>query len=610
MGTAIERARFLPSPVQAIQRIERAREALSEELTPLDPWGVLRKLALGQSTSGTPDAVLRILGFVHILSASGIHLLALYALVTRATLFLMELCGAPLALALGVSRLASFIIWLWAWILRGCTPGMLRPWVLITTRSCADQLGLRLQPWTPIILLLTLNWAYNFSHAGKLHDLSSLYYSLAVGGGYLGASIYKKARSKPFGVALAMATGAWVFLAILELYSTHLVSIYCPILSLATAPLFCALLYPWLVLKGLCLFLNFETGNMSEHFFKASIELSNSWLQWLAKVAIRTHGLWVVIDPEKPLIAFAFLAAFICLLLRPAQKRILLRLLALAILTKSFLNLSRGTENSVNSAAPVQTPEASEIIQLDVGQGDAAVVILADGSTGLIDTGSQRALNEAQWLETLARLNIKQLDFVGLTHLDEDHRGSLQILSQLIKIRCIATSEQELNTPRGAIFQATMAERGIVLQSWKQGCVKLDVLEPKKTLQSARSNNSRMSALLIHTQDHAYYLIGGDAEGDDEIRIAQWAHEKIMEGNYRNDLRILKISHHGSKTSSSKEVLSAYQPQLAIISSGVGNPYGHPHTEVLRRLEEEKIPIYRIDRKGAFRGEAFRRPRP
>ena len=124
-----------------------------------------------------------------------------------------------------------------------------------------------------------------------------------------------------------------------------------------------------------------------------------------------------------------------------------------------------------------------------------------------------------------------------------------------------------------------------------------------------------MSALLVPLESGDTYLSAGDAEGEDEIEIFKWANEHTPSSNSwasrdsRAGLRILKVSHHGSKTSSALQALIAFHPDFAIISVGLGNMYGHPSQEVLDRFSVMRIPVFRTDQNGAIRAEAFLHPR-
>jgi competence protein ComEC len=243
------------------------------------------------------------------------------------------------------------------------------------------------------------------------------------------------------------------------------------------------------------------------------------------------------------------------------------------------------------------------VIQLDVGQGDAALVL--GPTTGLIDAGSAHTLGDAEWIKSFALAGISKLDWVALTHLDEDHRGGLERLARLVPIGCAATSWQELHTERGQEIARKLLAHGVHLEAWEAGCIPYPTHGPFETGQGAQAHraigNSNMSAILIPLQSDDFYFSAGDAESEDETRFARWA-DLLSKGR---GLRILKVSHHGSNTSSDPKTLQIFHPDFAIISVGLGNSYGHPAKETLSRFLDANIPVYRTDRDGPIRVEAF-----
>lgn len=106
-----------------------------------------------------------------------------------------------------------------------------------------------------------------------------------------------------------------------------------------------------------------------------------------------------------------------------------------------------------------------------------------------------------------------------------------------------------------------------------------------------------MGAIWIPLHSQGFYLSAGDADEEDEIRIGKWASQLSLR---RNGPRILKVSHHGSRYSSSLEFLRLIRPSVAWISVGASNSYGHPTLQTLHRLKRLNIPILRTDRDGVL----------
>jgi competence protein ComEC len=285
---------------------------------------------------------------------------------------------------------------------------------------------------------------------------------------------------------------------------------------------------------------------------------------------------------------------------------------------------------------PGDAPRAAQVEQLDVGQGDAAWVetLGARGgarSLGMIDAGSERALSDRAWLEVMIRRGTRRLDWVALTHLDEDHAGGLKRIALLVEIGCVATAREQLESERGRALIDELERRGVRVTDWDGACVPYPVLGPGSGLGSGSASepggparrgrrlgrkqgesskaNGLMSAILVPLQGGGFYLSAGDADVRDEPRIGAWAARAIRaEGDFNSNApRILKVSHHGSRTSSDPGFLRAIQPTEAWISSGAGNRYGHPSASVLRTLERLAIPARRTDEEGVLRTGSPRR---
>jgi hypothetical protein len=133
-----------------------------------------------------------------------------------------------------------------------------------------------------------------------------------------------------------------------------------------------------------------------------------------------------------------------------------------------------------------------------------------------------------------------------------------------------------------------------------------------KVPNAANAPNAMMSAIFVPLQGGGFYLSAGDADSRAEPRIGRWAALRVNELKVTSPApnhgpldftiapRILKISHHGSRTSSDPDFLKAIQPTEAWISSGAGNRYGHPSAVVLARLARFGVPVRRTDEEGAL----------
>ncbi|MBC7249438.1 MAG: MBL fold metallo-hydrolase [Anaerolineae bacterium] len=275
-------------------------------------------------------------------------------------------------------------------------------------------------------------------------------------------------------------------------------------------------------------------------------------------------------------------------------------IIALFILT-SLLILGCGLINPATSTPPPQDGTLT-VLFLDIGQGDSILVFSPGGRTMLIDGGnSSRDANEVI-IPTLQAHGYTQLDYLVATHPDQDHIGGLVDVLQEVPVHYALLTGQEHTTQTYENFlmqvsrlknegQLTpvQARRGTSLEL--DPALQVEVLAPDdEAVESLDTNNA--SIIIRLTYGTVSFLFTGDAEAEEE----SWL---LAQGD---DLRsqILKVSHHGSKAGTGEALLNAVQPEVAIISVGEGNRYGHPSSQVIERLVRRGISIYRTDEQGTI----------
>lgn len=237
---------------------------------------------------------------------------------------------------------------------------------------------------------------------------------------------------------------------------------------------------------------------------------------------------------------------------------------------------------------------------LDVGQGDAALVTMPDGSTLLVDGGGRprfrtprvdetdeeefepdaRGVGDAAVSEYLWWRGLSRLDYILATHAHADHLGGLNDILKNFGTRAALVGRSPHGEEEFSRFASTARDAGVPVYVVRRGdrlrfgAVEVDVLWPPPGADSANDD----SVVLRLRYGRRTFLLTGDIESRTERALVA-AGERL-----RSDA--LKVAHHGSRTSSTDAFVAATRPAFAIISVGRDSPYGHPHPEVLRRWRD------------------------
>ena len=237
---------------------------------------------------------------------------------------------------------------------------------------------------------------------------------------------------------------------------------------------------------------------------------------------------------------------------------------------------------------------------LDVGQGDALALQWPSGQALLVDAGGLgefdvggRVVTPALWA-----LGVRRLDWLAFTHPDGDHIGGALTVATDLRPREIWEGIPVPKNRERADLARLATTRGV---PWRQlragdyldvGGVTLEVLHPLAPdweRQRVRNDDSLVLRLRIGDVE---LLLTGDVGAEFEARYAREASPA--------PLRVLKVGHHGSRSSSSAGFLEAYQPQVALVSAGRGNLFGHPAPDVLARYAQFGARVFRTDQQGAI----------
>ena len=241
-----------------------------------------------------------------------------------------------------------------------------------------------------------------------------------------------------------------------------------------------------------------------------------------------------------------------------------------------------------------------EVIFFDVGQGDAIFIETPSYHQILIDGGPDSTI-----LEKLSKempFWDRSIDLIILTHPERDHLTGLIEVLEKYKVENILwtgivrdTAEYKewkklIEEEKAEIFIAKAGQK-ISCLTWQIKQCDLEILQPFESLEGKEfkdSNNTSIISKLVFGKNS--FLFTGDAYKDVE--------GKLINKEAEIDSDVLKVAHHGSKTSSSEEFLKAVSPEIAVISVGRENKYGHPNEEVLELLEKYGIRVLRTDKDG------------
>ncbi|MEC0306149.1 ComEC/Rec2 family competence protein [Paenibacillus lautus] len=273
---------------------------------------------------------------------------------------------------------------------------------------------------------------------------------------------------------------------------------------------------------------------------------------------------------------------------------------------------------------------------LDVGQGDAILVTTPEGKHVLIDGGGTVNFRKEKdaWkarkapyevgakvvVPLLKKRGVHQLEAVIMTHGDQDHIGGLQAVLQEIPVKSVVFNGTLTESATFRKLMLTAVQQGIPIyeagvdrEVWKLDShteiqflapVFLESGEAKKPLPLIKEQN-HASLVFVLQMNGSRFLFTGDTDQAAEHKILLHLEERspqddlVSRGAAADDrIDVMKVAHHGSKTSTSALWLNAWKPKASVISAGVNNMYGHPHPDVVGRLERSSTLIYQTNLQG------------
>src|SRR5215813_6317288 len=250
---------------------------------------------------------------------------------------------------------------------------------------------------------------------------------------------------------------------------------------------------------------------------------------------------------------------------------------------------------------PFVTQGRLQVYALDVGQGDSELIISPEGKSVLIDAGPPQAGDEV--VSALKKRDVKSLDLVVATHPHSDHIGGMRAVIENVEVKNFLDSGQVYASNEYERLLRVIKEKKIKFIEAKKGMkfdlgsgVSLETLNPQgdgqwiTKVRAGGSVENANSVVMRLTYGNFSMLFTGDAETETE--------QLMIRSGEPLRAQVLKVGHHGSRYATSAKFLEAVAPEVAVISSGADNRYGHPAQVTLDRLEKAGVKIYRTDLNG------------
>lgn len=256
---------------------------------------------------------------------------------------------------------------------------------------------------------------------------------------------------------------------------------------------------------------------------------------------------------------------------------------------------AEGTESNQENGFEGNSPAAGDNLTvhfIDVGQGDS-ILLEYNGKAMLVDAGERdKGTVVSAYLQDQS---ISSIDYVVATHPHSDHIGGMDEVLNSFQIGHFIDSGFPHTSKTYENMLTAIDEKNIPFEVVQEGekiefdpAVDIEVLNPESEYSEELNENS---VVLRVNYGEVSFLLMGDAGLETE--------EKLLSSGYDLDSDILKVGHHASRSGSGEAFISAVSPEVSVIEVGAGNDYGHPHTEILERLQKASR-VYRTDLDGSI----------
>lgn len=266
-----------------------------------------------------------------------------------------------------------------------------------------------------------------------------------------------------------------------------------------------------------------------------------------------------------------------------------LLLIILLLISFIFSGCLNAGDSSAMNHNPIYSQKDLLVHYIDVGQGDS-ILIQINNKNLLIDAGPKESSEKIK--KYLLRQGVKKLNYVIATHPHEDHIGGMTEIIRKFDIGNFYAPKKTSNTKTFESMISALMNKNLKINPAKAGItlnlgdeITCEMLAP---LNADYEDINNYSAVIKVTYGQTKFIFTGDTE--------KLSEKEMLQNNLDLSANVIKIAHHGSSSSSSKEFLDKVNPSIAVISVGAENDYGHPHESTLSELRKRKMTVYRTDK--------------
>lgn len=584
---------------ESLYQLRKKCAGILDETLPAKEASLMKTMLLGEKRA--VDAELKELyqqnGIAHILAISGLHIsllgMTLYRLLKRlgvhtairAILSMGLIVGYVFMTGFSVSAIRAMIMFL----IQMAAQLFKRTYDLITTASIAALLIVLEQP----LYLYYSGFLFSFgciyaiglvvpamtvvNHSWKIEEKQIL-------------AKQKKREKEPEGIRLRFLSGLALTLSCLplQLWFFYQIPLYATLLNLLVIPLL-----GFLIPGGILLLL---VGSFQGILMSFITKITTALVMGI--LAVYEGSCRLLMQIPGHLLTTG----------RPQTWQVVLYLIILMglVLFKKKLSLKKKWMILIVGVwlLTFSFPRNMAVTFLDVGQGDCIHIRSREGTHYLVDGGSSSVskVGEYRIIPYLQYQGVKEIEAVFITHPDEDHcNGILELLkigeSQGVTVKKVylpnvgeaSKTEKFLEIVKKAESADIEVEYLSQGQMLKEGKLCFSCIHPQKAYENSEEN--AFSLVLWVTYGEFQTLLTGDVEGDGEQRMMERLKAERWKEEEEDRLTVLKVAHHGSAYSTPDEMIGLLDPVYAVISCGENNSYGHPHRELLLRLQKQNTQI-------------------